>query len=201
MWITTNCGKFWKCSEYQNTLPASWDICIQVKKQHLEQDMEQQTGSKLGKEYIKTVYCHPAYLTFMQSTSCKMLEGRRTRGWQGKRWLDGITDSMDWVRVNSGSWWWTGRTGVLQSMGSQRVRHDWATELYWNNLLNSPFCFGIHLNYIYFTFPLSRFKTREDQIKFWHWSLSSIHIKILKSGRLRNEIKYKKQESSIACDK
>ena len=46
---------------------------MQVKKQQLEPDMEQQTGSKLGKEYIKAVYCHPAYLTYMQSTSCKVL--------------------------------------------------------------------------------------------------------------------------------
>ena len=45
---------------------------MQVKKQQLELDMEQQTGSKLGKEYIKAVYCHPAYLTYMQSTSCEM---------------------------------------------------------------------------------------------------------------------------------
>ena len=43
---------------------------MQVKKQQLEPDMEQQTGSKLGKEYIKAIYCHPAYLTYMQSTSC-----------------------------------------------------------------------------------------------------------------------------------
>ena len=46
---------------------------MQVKKQQLELDMEQQTGSKLGKEYIKAVYCHPAYFTYMQSTSCEML--------------------------------------------------------------------------------------------------------------------------------
>ena len=46
---------------------------MQVKKQQLELDMEQQTGSKLGKEYIKVVYCYPAYLTYMQSTSCEML--------------------------------------------------------------------------------------------------------------------------------
>ena len=46
---------------------------MQVKKQQSEPDMEQQTGSKLGKEYIKAVYCHPAYLTYMQSTSCEML--------------------------------------------------------------------------------------------------------------------------------
>ena len=45
---------------------------MQVKKQQLEQDMEQRTGSKVGKEYIKAVYCHPAYLTYMQSTSYKM---------------------------------------------------------------------------------------------------------------------------------
>ena len=53
--------------------------------------------------------------------------GRRRRGWQRMRWLDGITDSMD---INSRSWWWTGRPGVLWFMGSQRVGHDWATELY-----------------------------------------------------------------------
>ena len=46
---------------------------MQVKKQQLELDMKQQTGSKLGKEYVKAVYCHPAYLTYIQSTSCKML--------------------------------------------------------------------------------------------------------------------------------
>ena len=46
---------------------------MQVKKQHLEPDMEQQTGSKSEKECVKAVYCHPAYLTYMQSTSCEML--------------------------------------------------------------------------------------------------------------------------------
>ena len=45
---------------------------MQVKKQQLEPDMKQQTSSKSGKEYIKAVYCHPAYLTFLQSTSCEM---------------------------------------------------------------------------------------------------------------------------------
>ena len=45
---------------------------MQVKKQQLETDMEQQTGSKLGKEYVKAVYCHPVYLTYMQNRSCKM---------------------------------------------------------------------------------------------------------------------------------
>ena len=66
-------GKFLKRWEYQTTWPASWEICMQVRKQQLEPDMKQQTGSKLAKEYIKAVYCHPAYLTHMQSTSCEML--------------------------------------------------------------------------------------------------------------------------------
>ena len=48
-------------------------MCMQVKKQQLELDVEQQTGSKLGKKYDKAVYCHPAYLTYMQSTSWEML--------------------------------------------------------------------------------------------------------------------------------
>ena len=53
-------------------LTCLWDICMQVKKQQLEADMEQQTGSKLEKEYVKAVYCHPAYSTYMQRTSFKM---------------------------------------------------------------------------------------------------------------------------------
>ena len=69
VWITTNYGKFLMRWEYQTTLPVSWETCIQDKQQQLEPDMEQWTGSKLGKEYIKAVCCHPAYLTSMQSTS------------------------------------------------------------------------------------------------------------------------------------
>ena len=61
-----NHNKLWKILQdigNQTTWPASWEICMQVKKQQLELDMEQQTGSKSGKKYIKAVYCHPAYLT------------------------------------------------------------------------------------------------------------------------------------------
>ena len=53
VWITTNSEKFWKRWEYQNTWPASWEICMQVMKQQLELDMEQQTGSKEEKEYVR----------------------------------------------------------------------------------------------------------------------------------------------------
>ena len=66
VWLTTNGGKFLRRWEYQTTWPASWEICMQVMKQQLEPDMEQQTGSKLGKDYIEVVYCYPAYLTYAE---------------------------------------------------------------------------------------------------------------------------------------
>ena len=73
VWITTKCGKFLRRWEYQTTLPASWEICMQVKEQQLEPDMEQQTGSKWGKEYVKAIYCHTVYLDYMQNASYEML--------------------------------------------------------------------------------------------------------------------------------
>ena len=85
---------------------------MQVKKQELELDIEKQTGSKSGKEYIKAVYCHHAYLTYMQSTSCRM------PGWMKHKLesrLPGeisITSDMQL------------KPSVLQSMGSQRVADD-----------------------------------------------------------------------------
>ena len=65
-------GKFLRIQEYKTTWPAFWEICMQVRKQQLELDMEQ-TGFKLRKEYIKAVYCHPAYLIYMQCTSWETL--------------------------------------------------------------------------------------------------------------------------------
>ena len=68
-------NKLWKILKEMGIpdhLPTSWEICMQVRKQQLELDMEQQNGSKSGKDYIKAAYCHPAYLTYMQSTSCEM---------------------------------------------------------------------------------------------------------------------------------
>ena len=74
---------------------------MQIKKQQLELDMEQQTGSKLRKEYVKAVYCHPAYLTYMQSTSCEM------PGWikhkLGSRLLGEISITSD-MQVTPPSW-------------------------------------------------------------------------------------------------
>ena len=80
VWTTTNCGKFFKRCEYQTTWPASWETYMQIKKQQLKLNIEQQTGSKSGKEYVKALYCHPAYLIYMQSTSCEM------PGWMKLSW-------------------------------------------------------------------------------------------------------------------
>ena len=79
MWITMNCGKLLKRSEYQTALSASWEICMQVKEQQLESDMEQRTSPKLGKEYVKAVYFHPAYLTYIQSTSWETLGWKKDK--------------------------------------------------------------------------------------------------------------------------
>ena len=70
-------NKLWKIFQViriPDHLTCLWDICMQVRKQQLESDMEQQTGSRLEKEYVKAVYCHPAYITYMQSTSPRMLD-------------------------------------------------------------------------------------------------------------------------------
>ena len=65
--ITTNCGKFLEREEYQITLLVSQETCMQAKKRQFELDMEQWTGSKLGKECDMAMYCHPAYLTYMRN--------------------------------------------------------------------------------------------------------------------------------------
>ena len=71
-----NHNKLWKIVKEMGKsdhLTSSWEICMQVRKQQLELDIEQQAGSKSGKEYVKAVYCHCAYLTYMQSTSWETL--------------------------------------------------------------------------------------------------------------------------------
>ena len=62
------------------------------------------------------------------------IEGRRRWGWQKIRWLDGSVTQWTWVWVNSRSWWWTGKPGMLQSMGSQRIGPDLVTKLNWTGL-------------------------------------------------------------------
>ena len=76
---------------------------MQVRKQQLETDMEQWTASKLGKEYIKAVYCHPAYLTYMQSTSCKMLDESQTGIKNARRNTNNLRYADDTTLVASSS--------------------------------------------------------------------------------------------------
>ena len=77
--------------------------------------------------------------SFEKTLMLGKIEGRRrgdNRGWDG--WMASLTQ-WTWVWVDSGSWWWTGRPGVLQFMGSQRVGHNWVTELNWTELIFKQF--------------------------------------------------------------
>ena len=89
-WSLWLCGhnkleEFLKRRQYQTTLLDFWETCMQDKKQQLEPNMQQQTGSKLEKEYIKAIHCHPAYLTYMRSTSWETL-GCMITSWNQDCW-------------------------------------------------------------------------------------------------------------------
>ena len=79
-----------------------------------------------------------SYVIWPLSRNNLLYKAKTSEKWRkkgnAKRWLDGIIDWWIWVWVNSGSWWWTGRPGVSRFMGSQRVQHDWVTELKWTEL-------------------------------------------------------------------
>ena len=97
--------KFLKRWDYQTTLPGSWETFFQVKKQQLELDMEQWTSSKLGKDYIKDVYCHPVYLTYMQSTSCEMPDWMNQSRWnQHRREKYQQPQICRWYHFNGRKW-------------------------------------------------------------------------------------------------
>ena len=87
------------------------------------------------------------------------IEGKRRRGWQRMSWLDASLTQWTWAWVSSTSWWWTGKLGMLQSMRSQRVRHNWATELNWTtegcNIFMKSFYWNI--------------TTLWDICWFWRW--------------------------------
>ena len=127
VWITADCGEFFKRWEYQTTWPTSWEICLQIRRQQLELDMEQQTDSKTGKEYVKAVYCHPAYLTYMQSTSWETL------GWMKHKRIK-IERKWKWSHsVVSDSLWPHGLYPI-------RILCPWgfSRQEYWSGLPWSP---------------------------------------------------------------
>ena len=131
VWITTNCGKFFKRWEYQITLLApeksvcrsrsnsSWTVLVQ---EATEPDMEQWTGSKLGKEYVKAVYCHPAYLTYIQSTSYKC-----RAGWS-KSWNQDCQEKYQYPQICR--WYHPyGRKGRTKEPLDESERGEWKSWL------------------------------------------------------------------------
>ena len=87
------------------------------------------------------------------------------RGWDG--WMASLTQ-WTWVWVSSGSWWWTGKPGVLQSMGSQRVRHDWVTELNWTKLMEFSGCF-LTLLFVFAHSVLTSYFQRQFELYVFTW--------------------------------
>ena len=85
--------------------------------------------------------------SFEKTLMLGKIEGRKRKGWQGWDGWMASPNQWTWVWVNSGSWWWAGKPGVLQSMGSQRVRHNQLTELNWTDEhWDACMCFFFNLN-------------------------------------------------------
>ena len=95
---------------------------------------------KFEEKYIQMYDAGAPDNSLVKSLMLGKIEGRRRRGCQRMRWLDSITMQWTWTWSNSGRWWETERPGVLQSVGSQRVGHDWATEQQHTQVYESSFC-------------------------------------------------------------
>ena len=112
------------------------------------------------------IFANISWVYFYHLLRLKTEGERDDRRWGG--WM-APPIQWTWIWVNSGSWWRTGRTGVLQSMGSWRVRHDWGTELNWTEYLNKSSS-GSWTGVVCF-FSFFQHFTRISWIQYWHWKL------------------------------
>ena len=139
--IFTHCYTSWGHKESDTTERLNWaELICTARRSNQSILKEIIPGCSLEGLLLKLKLQYFSHLMWRADSLGKTLMlggigGVRRRGWQRMRWLDSITTQWAWVWVNSGSWWWTGRPGVLRFMGSQRVGHDWATELNWTELL------------------------------------------------------------------
>ena len=114
----------------EKTLESLLD-CKEIKSVHPKGDQSWIFIGRTDAEAETPILWPPDWRTesFEKTLMLGKIEGGRKRGRQRMKWLDGITASIAWFWLSSGSWCWTGKPGVLQSMGSQRAGHDWETEL------------------------------------------------------------------------
>ena len=122
VWIKINWGKFWKRWAYQTTWPASWEICIQIRKQQLELDMKKQTGSKLEKEYVKAYILSPCLFSLyaeyiMRNAGLDEVQAGikiAGRNINNLRYADDTTVMAKGKRNSKASWWkWKRRVKKL----------------------------------------------------------------------------------------
>ena len=131
LWVLTSRGHLWgSCLEMANQNPCRPKDFACLCPGQWRDNAFSAAGEMWRREYFGHLMWRAD--SFEKTLLLGKIEGRRE--WQRMRRLDGITDSKDMSWVNSGSWWWTGRPGVLQSIGSQRVGCDWVTELNWASI-------------------------------------------------------------------
>ena len=154
----------WELDYKESWTPKNWCFWTVVLEKTLESPLDCKETESVNPKGISPEYSLEGLLlklklqyfdhlmqradSFEKTLMLGKIEGERRRGWQRMRWLDASPTQWAWVWVNSGSWWWTGRPGVLPSMGSQGVGHDWATELNWTNMfINLLFTIAICIIY------------------------------------------------------
>ena len=141
----------WELDYKESWAPKNWSFWTVVLEKTLESPWtvtisNQWTLKEIGPEYsleglmLKLKLQYFGHLmkrinSFEKTLILGKIEGGRRRGWQRMRWLMASLTQWTWVWVSSRSWWWTGKPGVLQSRGLQRVRQDWVAELNWDKVL------------------------------------------------------------------